>query len=54
VLERVARVESGEAKLIDAEDVFWEQYGDDPKGLERFYRARDAYFRGELDHPPRR
>ena len=49
VLERLAKLDSGEAELIDAEDVFREEYADDPEGLERFYRIRDAHFRGEQD-----
>lgn len=36
---------SDAAKPINAEDEFWEQYGNDPEGLAEYYRKRDAYFR---------
>ena len=54
ILERLTKIESGETKTMDAEEEFWEQHGNDPEGLERFYRLRDAYFRGELDVSIRR
>ena len=46
VKRRADEVKAGdESEWINAEDVFWKEYGDDPERLAEFERKRDAYFR---------